>query len=113
MIGYLFFGLAFVFRATRTESVRFERRQTNWTIGQTVQTNSGAVIGHPAPSATDVSEYLGIPFAQPPLGPLRFAAPLPYTNNGLINASSFVGFASVCDAIEPSPILSGFRAQLV
>lgn len=65
-------------------------RQQNWTVGQTVQTSSGPVIGHAAPNATEVSEYLGIRYAQPPLGSLRYAAPLPYTGTATINASDFV-----------------------
>jgi len=65
-------------------------RQQNWAIGQTVQTSSGPVIGHAALTATEVSEYLGIRYAQPPLGSLRYAAPLPYTGTTAFNASAFV-----------------------
>lgn len=50
--------------------------QTNRTMGQTVQTSSGPVRGHAASSFANVSEYLGIPYAQPPLGALRFAPPV-------------------------------------
>jgi len=64
-------------------------RQSNWTVGQTVQTSSGAVAGHPAANATQVSEYLGIPFGLPPTGDLRFAAPIAYTGNASINGSAF------------------------
>jgi hypothetical protein len=65
-------------------------RHSNWTIAQTVNTDSGSVVGHAAPNATEVSEYLGIPFAQPPVGELRFAAPLRYSGNSEIDASKFV-----------------------
>lgn len=41
-------------------------------------TSSGAVRGHAARNRTEVSEYLGIPYAQPPMGQLRFAAPRMY-----------------------------------
>ncbi|KAJ0114230.1 carboxylesterase [Diaporthe amygdali] len=40
---------------------------TTWTVGQAVDTSSGRIIGHAASNATEVSEYLGIPFAQPPM----------------------------------------------
>jgi len=63
--------------------------QANWTVGQKVQTSSGPVEGHKA-SNTTVSEYLGIPFAKPPIGDLRWAAPVKYTENGIINGTNYV-----------------------
>jgi len=69
---------------------RLEQRQINWTVGQIVQTDSGPVSGHAALNASLVSEYLGIPFAAPPVGDLRFAAPQKYTGNSSINGTSFV-----------------------
>lgn len=62
----------------------------SWTIGQSVSTTSGMLIGHASQSRPNVSEYLGIPFAIPPLGDLRFAAPRPYKSTSTINASAFV-----------------------
>lgn len=64
-------------------------RQTNWTIGQTVQTTSGPVQGQAAKNATSVSEYLGIPYAQPPVGRLRFQPPLRFSGSTTINGSNF------------------------
>jgi cholinesterase len=43
--------------------------------GLVVQTSSGTVHGKIDPSNPDVRQFLGIPFAQPPLGDLRFAPP--------------------------------------
>lgn len=63
--------------------------QGNWTVGQTVQTDSGPVEGHKA-SNTTVSEYLGIPFAKPPIGDLRWAAPVKYTGDTTINGTNYV-----------------------
>jgi cholinesterase len=65
-------------------------RQSNWTVGQTVQTRSGPIQGHAASNATRVSEYLGIPFAKPPIGDLRWEAPQKYSGNSTINGTSFV-----------------------
>ncbi|KAK4928989.1 hypothetical protein LTR28_011816, partial [Elasticomyces elasticus] len=58
-------------------------------VGATVNTTSGLVTGHPARNRTRVSEYLGIPYAQPPLGPLRFAAPQKFASAQPFNASAF------------------------
>ena len=77
-------------RVTSVAVPTFETRQSNWTIGQTVHTESGPVVGHAAPNASTVSEYLGTPFAQPPVGILRFAPPLPYLGKDTVDASAFV-----------------------
>lgn len=56
----------------------------------TVQTSSGSIVGHRASNRSQVLEYLGIPYAQPPIGSLRFAAPQSYTANCAFVASKFV-----------------------
>ena len=63
-----------------------------WAIGNTVQTNSGPIEGHASSWKPQVSEYLGVPFAQPPVGDLRFAAPKPYKGDKKIVAADF-GYA--------------------
>jgi hypothetical protein len=65
--------------------------QNHFAVGQVVQTSSGPVAGHAASGYPDVSEYLGIPFAQPPVGDLRFSPPVEYTGSALLNASTYVG----------------------
>ena len=44
-----------------------------------VEINSGTVYGKLVKSlqGTDIEHYLGIPFAKPPIGDLRFANPVP------------------------------------
>ncbi|KAK9779700.1 putative Carboxylesterase [Seiridium cardinale] len=64
-------------------------RQGNWTVGQTVTTSSGPVEGHVADNSTNVSEYLGIPFAQPPVGELRFQPPVAFHGSETINGTNF------------------------
>ncbi|TDZ30700.1 Cholinesterase [Colletotrichum spinosum] len=60
-----------------------------WTVGETVETTSGSVGGHAASGADQVSEYLGIPYAQPPVGSLRFQPPVKYSGTSGVNGSSF------------------------
>ncbi|KAF2832580.1 cholinesterase precursor [Ophiobolus disseminans] len=43
-----------------------------------VLTTSGTIIGHKALNRTDVTEFLGIRYAEAPVGALRFAAPKKY-----------------------------------
>lgn len=52
-----------------------------------VETSSGFIVGHEALNASNVAEYLGIPYAQPPLGDLRFAAPVPFKGDA---SSTFI-----------------------
>ncbi|KAF7340541.1 Carboxylic ester hydrolase [Mycena sanguinolenta] len=55
-----------------------------------ISTSSGDVLGHPASARPAVTEFLGIPFARPPIGNLRFAPPVEFENSGgVINATTF------------------------
>jgi len=67
-------------------------RDSSWEVGQIVRTTSGPVQGHAAANASDVSEYLGIPYAQPPVGNLRFQPPVRFNGTKAINGSTFVSF---------------------
>lgn len=60
-----------------------------WTVGQSVKTTSGSVVGKGAGWKPEVSAYLGIPFAESPIGKLRFAAPVAFKGNGTIAATKF------------------------
>lgn len=57
---------------------------------ETVDTENGRITGHRSAEAEAVWEYLGIPYAQPPLGDLRFAAPQKYEAKGPYKADKFV-----------------------
>lgn len=47
----------------------------------TIQINDGQIIGQKISlSGHEVNQYLGVPYAQPPIGPLRFKKPLPFQN---------------------------------
>ncbi|KAJ7016915.1 carboxylesterase [Mycena alexandri] len=54
-----------------------------------VPTSSGKIIGHQASSRPAVMEFLGIPFARAPTGELRFAPPVAFEDEGVINATMF------------------------
>ncbi|KAI4278728.1 MAG: hypothetical protein L6R38_005183, partial [Xanthoria sp. 2 TBL-2021] len=56
-----------------------------------VKTSNGFIVGHEAPNASNVIEYLGIPYAQPPIEDLRFAAPVAFEGDAksIFNASEF------------------------
>jgi cholinesterase len=83
----------FVFAlGTLAAANNFTNQASNWTVGQIVRTSSGPVQGQRASNATEVSEYLGIPFAKPPIGNLRFAAPEKYSGNSSINGTQFVRY---------------------
>ncbi|KAE8374525.1 carboxylesterase [Aspergillus bertholletiae] len=46
--------------------------------GPVVQTSNGGIIGHILDEFPDIIEYLGIPYAAPPVGELRFEPPQAY-----------------------------------
>jgi cholinesterase len=56
----------------------------------TVHTSNGLITGHPAPGVDRVREFLGIPYANPPIGDLRFSPAEPYTGKDAFIASKFV-----------------------
>ncbi|KAN0115465.1 putative carboxylesterase [Hyaloscypha variabilis] len=70
----------------------------------TVRTSSGSVEGHFANKSSGVSEYLGIPFAKPPVGDLRWAPPEPFVGLGVIKGTEF---GDTCPAITQPKSASG------
>ncbi|KAF1813270.1 alpha/beta-hydrolase [Eremomyces bilateralis CBS 781.70] len=71
-----------------------------WTVGQEVDTSSGLLTGQKSDWQPEVSEYLGIPFAEPPIGDLRWAAPRRYRSDDAQNATQF---SPSCPANVASP----------
>ena len=82
LVNFLTIGLAVAFPLQNT-SHPFQ-------VGQKVRTTSGIVAGKAASALTDVSEYLGIPYAKPPTGSLRFAAPERFVSGAQVSATSYV-----------------------
>ncbi|KAJ5604443.1 alpha/beta-hydrolase [Penicillium lagena] len=98
------------------------RGQPNVRAGQPVRTTSGLVFGHSSSWQPNVSEYLGIPYAQPPIKQLRFEAPRPYYGaepifatkfspdcpaNGMAPPNSSISYESVADTIFSTLIQAG------
>jgi hypothetical protein len=57
--------------------------------GLIVQTTSGEVHGFINQSTPLVRQFLGVPYAEPPLGDLRFMPPQTKRNGRVINATAF------------------------
>ncbi|POS70857.1 hypothetical protein DHEL01_v210750 [Diaporthe helianthi] len=55
----------------------------------TVQTTIGEVTGFINETAPAVRQFLGLPFAEPPVGSLRFLPPVPAKESGRINATTY------------------------
>lgn len=71
---------------------------TEFQIGSDIRVPDGSQIGGKASKwQPTVSEYLGIPFAQPPIGPLRWQPPLKFVGNG---STSIPGHKYVCRQIS-------------
>ncbi|KAI0995598.1 hypothetical protein K3495_g12582 [Podosphaera aphanis] len=87
MIRLLVWGSSMVIGFVGATSVK--SRGVPWQIGQTVMTSSGPVNGRDGGNLTGVSEYLGIPYAEPPIGNLRFAAPQKFIGTAPVNATKF------------------------
>jgi len=62
---------------------------SNDTAGLIVQTTSGEVHGFINQTAPLVRQFLGVPYAEPPLGALRFAPPQTKTKGRPISATAF------------------------
>ncbi|KAJ8060122.1 hypothetical protein OCU04_010474 [Sclerotinia nivalis] len=57
--------------------------------GLVVQTTSGEIRGFINQTAPQVLQFLGVPYAEPPVGDLRFAAPQTKAKGSPINATTF------------------------
>ena len=78
--------------------------------GLTVHTENGPITGHLSPDTDSaIIEYLGIPYAEPPVDNLRFAPPAKYSGKGAYDASNW-GYT--CPATGSPPVnFPGYTPQ--
>ncbi|KAF2032736.1 carboxylesteras-like protein [Setomelanomma holmii] len=76
---------------------------------ENVETQNGRITGHRSPKVKDVWEYLGVLYAQPPLGDLRFAAPQTYKSKGPYTRLTRSSDCSQQAAVRPA--FPGFTSQ--
>lgn len=74
----VYFALLF-FVVGIVHSARISPIITSQTNKHKVKTNLGNIVGKSCVHFPEVTEYLGIPFASPPVGDLRFKKPVPYS----------------------------------
>jgi cholinesterase len=79
-----------------------------WTVGQEVTTTSGKVLGRAADRAgySEVSQYAGIPYAIPPVGPLRWAPAQAFRGNATLSATRWMN-----DCVQPTGAGSAFSGN--
>ncbi|KAI1774826.1 putative carboxylesterase [Hypoxylon cercidicola] len=73
-----------------------------------VTTTSGIIEGQIASDTDGVSEYLGIPYARPPVGKLRWAPPEPFNGSSVIKATAF---GNTCPATTSFTSASQIRSS--
>ena len=80
------------FSILRSNAWPADRPRQSFQVGGPINSNIGTVQGAASKIRPEVSAYLGIRFAKPPVGELRFAAPVPAdaSNSTIINATDFV-----------------------
>lgn len=73
---------------TFTAAAVIDRTSDN-TSSLKIQTTSGEVHGFINDTAPNVRQFLGIPYAEPPVGKLRFLPPKPKKDRGPIEATQY------------------------
>lgn len=77
-----------------------------------LQASQDAIIGHAASNRTNVIEFWGMAYAQPPIGPLPFKAPQRYAKHETFNASNSVSpvdLYSTAQALPPLAVRKSYR----
>jgi hypothetical protein len=77
-----------------------------------VVTSDGKITGHIAPGMRNTVEYLGIPYARPPVGELRFAAPMPLERKSDYVAEEWVRFVISDQWLVCRMLMIGCRASM-
>lgn len=83
LLQFLLFSLTSFYEVTCSQNANGDRNSLD------IATTIGNVRGHIANGSACVGEFLGVPYAKPPLDQLRFEAPQPITGKRNYEASNF------------------------
>ncbi|KAB8204810.1 Alpha/Beta hydrolase protein [Aspergillus parasiticus] len=81
--------------------------------GLLVQTSSGSIEGFFNSSAPDVRQFLGVPFAEPPVGDLRFARPQEVKSKGTIKAHKLPNSCMQQFSLNSSTIYTTYEPEFL
>jgi carboxylesterase type B len=87
--------------------------------GLLVQTSSGSIEGFFNSTAPDVRQFLGVPFAEPPVGERRFAKPEEFRSKGQVKAhklpkscmQQFSNSSTIYTAYETEFLVNGGNSE--
>lgn len=79
-------SLVAAFCTLRAFAAHSSDRPSTHASGLLVETSSGSIHGFVNRTAPDVRQFLGVPFAEPPIGDLRFAKPEKKKPEALVKA---------------------------
>lgn len=81
--------------------------------GLLVQTSSGSIEGFFNSSAPDVRQFLGVPFAEPPVGDLRFARPQKVKTKGKVKAHKLPSSCMQKFSLNSSTIYTTYETEFL
>lgn len=81
--------------------------------GLTIKTSSGVVQGFVNETAPDVRQFLGVPYAKPPVGKLRFAPPEPATPTKKVIHATALADSCMAQLSNSSTIYTAYETEFL